>query len=43
MIYAHPSELDERLLKSFTKRVMEAGVAFESTLVLRAIKGGGSK
>ena len=33
-------ELDECLLRSFTQRVSEAGVAFDASPVLRTIKGG---
>jgi predicted type IV restriction endonuclease len=33
-------ELDDCLLKSFTKRVTDAGIAFDSPPVLRTIKGG---
>jgi len=40
--YAFSPELDERLLKAFTQRVTEAGVAFDSAPVLRSIKGGQS-
>ena len=40
MIYVHSPELDDRLLKAFTKRVTEANVSFDTAHVLRAIKGG---
>lgn len=39
-LYAPSPDLDERLLKSFTQRVVEAGVAFDTAPVLRTIKGG---
>ena len=38
--YVHTPELDECLLKAFTKRVTEAGILVEPQPVLRAIKGG---
>ena len=37
--YVFSPELDDCLLRAFTKRVTEAGVSFDSTPVLRAIKG----
>ena len=40
--YVFSPELDDCLLRAFTKRVTEAGVSFDSTPVLRAIKGGQS-
>lgn len=40
MPYVASSELDESLLRSFTKRVAEAGVKFDTPSVLRAISGG---
>jgi len=40
--YVFSAELDDCLLKAFTKRVTEAGVSFDSPPVLRAIKGGQS-
>jgi hypothetical protein len=42
ILYEISPELDECLLKTFTQRVTEAGVSFESTTVLRTIKGGQS-
>lgn len=42
VIYAVSPELDERLLKAFTQRVTEAGVALDSGPILRTIKGGQS-
>ncbi len=38
--YVFSPELDECLLKAFTKRVSEAGVSFDSPPILRAITGG---
>jgi predicted type IV restriction endonuclease len=38
--YVFSAELDDSLLKSFTQRVTEAGVSFDSPPVLRTIKGG---
>lgn len=38
--YVFSPELDESLLKAFTKRVTEAGVVFDAAPVLRTIKGG---
>jgi hypothetical protein len=38
--YVFSAELDDCLLKAFTKRVTEAGVSFDSPPVLRTIKGG---
>ena len=38
--YVHSPELDDCLLKAFTKRVGEAGISLEAQPVLRAIKGG---
>lgn len=40
MPYAFSSDLDDCLLKAFTRRVAEAGVTFESPPVLRSIEGG---
>lgn len=40
--YAPSPELDDCLLRSFTKRVTEAGVSFDAVPVLRTIKGGQS-
>lgn len=40
MAFTYSPELDERLLKAFTQRVTEAGVSFDSSPVLRTIKGG---
>ena len=40
--YAASPALDEFLLKSFTKRVTEAGISLDTQPVLRAIKGGHS-
>jgi hypothetical protein len=38
--FVFSAELDDCLLKSFTRRVTEAGVSFDSPPVLRTIKGG---
>jgi hypothetical protein len=38
--YAASAALDEFLLKSFTQRITEAGISFDSQPALRAIKGG---
>lgn len=38
--YVHSPELDDCLLRAFTKRVGEAGVSLEPVPALRAIKGG---
>jgi hypothetical protein len=38
--YVFSADLDDRLLKAFTMRVAAAGVSFESSPVLRTIKGG---
>ena len=38
--YMPSAELDDHLLRAFTQRVTEAGVAFDSGPVLRTIKGG---
>ncbi len=38
--YAQSPELDDCLLKAFTKRVTEAGVSLDAQPVLRAIQGG---
>lgn len=40
--YVFSAELDDCLLKSFTQRVKEAGISFDSPPVLRTIKGGQS-
>jgi predicted type IV restriction endonuclease len=40
MIYSVSPELDDSLLRSFTKRVTEAGVKFDTSPVLRSISGG---
>jgi len=40
--YKISPELDDCLLKAFTQRVIEAGVKFDSSPVLRTIKGGQS-
>jgi hypothetical protein len=40
IIYANSSELDEYLLKAFTKRVSESGVTSDASPALRAIQGG---
>jgi predicted type IV restriction endonuclease len=40
MAYVMSPELDDSLLKSFTKRVADAGVKFDTPPVLRAISGG---
>jgi hypothetical protein len=40
--YVFSPELDDCLLKAFSKRVVEAGVSFDSPPVLRTIKGGHS-
>ncbi len=40
MAYVLSPELDDSLLKSFTKRVTDAGVKFDTPPVLRAISGG---
>ncbi len=42
IMYAPSSELDDCLLRSFTKRVGEAGISIDAQPVLRAIKGGHS-
>jgi predicted type IV restriction endonuclease len=40
--YVFSAELDECLLKAFTRRVSDAGVSFDTPPVLRTIKGGQS-
>jgi predicted type IV restriction endonuclease len=40
--YVFSPELDECLLKAFTLRVTEAGIAFDSPPALRTIPGGQS-
>jgi hypothetical protein len=41
--YVFSPELDDFLIRSFTKRVTDAGISFDSQPVLRTIKGGQSE